>query len=117
MTHVTCRLTAKNRDHLRNPTLGDRVWTTFLQKDLSVITRIAHALSVLKRCCVRPSVRLSQGQRARQQQSRAAAGDARRRLHTTRGPRKFRTDGKEVQHSLVSLYRVVSVEHYHKLMT
>ena len=29
MTHVTCRLTAKNRDQLRNPTLGNRVWVTF----------------------------------------------------------------------------------------
>jgi len=29
MTHVTCRLTAKNRDLLRNPTLGNRVWATF----------------------------------------------------------------------------------------
>ena len=29
MTHVTCRLTAKNRDWLRNPTLGSRVWATF----------------------------------------------------------------------------------------
>ena len=28
MTHVTCRLTAKNRDQLRNPTLGSRVWAT-----------------------------------------------------------------------------------------
>jgi len=26
MTHVTCRLTAKNRDQLRNPTLCNRVW-------------------------------------------------------------------------------------------
>ena len=26
MTHITCRLTAKNRDQLRNPTLGNRVW-------------------------------------------------------------------------------------------
>jgi len=26
MTHVTCRLTAKVRDQLRNPTLGNRVW-------------------------------------------------------------------------------------------
>jgi len=25
---VTCRLTAKNRDHFRNPTLGNRVWAT-----------------------------------------------------------------------------------------
>ena len=30
MTHVTCRLTAKNRDQLRNPTLGNGVWATFL---------------------------------------------------------------------------------------
>ena len=29
MTHVTCRLTAKNRDHPRNSTLGNRVWATF----------------------------------------------------------------------------------------
>ena len=32
MTHVTCRLTAKNRDQLRNPTLGNRVWATFLKR-------------------------------------------------------------------------------------
>ena len=30
MTQVTCRLTAKNRDQLRYPTLGNRVWATFL---------------------------------------------------------------------------------------
>ena len=29
MTHVTCRLTAKNRDQLRNPRLGNRVCATF----------------------------------------------------------------------------------------
>ena len=29
MTHVTCRLTAENRDQLRNLTLGNRVWATF----------------------------------------------------------------------------------------
>jgi len=29
ITHVTCRLTAKNQDQLRNPTLGNRVWATF----------------------------------------------------------------------------------------
>jgi len=29
MTHITCRLTAKNRDQRRNPTLGNRVWATF----------------------------------------------------------------------------------------
>ena len=30
MIHVTCRLTAKNRDQLWNPTLGNRVWATFI---------------------------------------------------------------------------------------
>jgi len=29
MIHVTCRLTAKNRDQLRNPTLGNRVRAVF----------------------------------------------------------------------------------------
>jgi len=29
MTHITCRLTAKNRDQLRKPTLCNRVWATF----------------------------------------------------------------------------------------
>ena len=29
MTHVTCRLTAKNRDQIRNPTLSSRVRATF----------------------------------------------------------------------------------------
>ena len=29
ITHVTCRLTANNRDQLRNHTLGNRVWATF----------------------------------------------------------------------------------------
>jgi len=33
MTHVTCRLTAKNRDQLRNPTIGNRVWATFFYPD------------------------------------------------------------------------------------
>jgi len=29
MTHITCRLTAKNRDQLRNSTLGNRVYAAF----------------------------------------------------------------------------------------
>jgi len=40
MIHVTCRLTAKNRDQLPNPTLGSRVWATFTffnHKNISVI--------------------------------------------------------------------------------
>ena len=32
MTHVTSRLTAKNRDQLRNPTIGNRVWATITFK-------------------------------------------------------------------------------------
>jgi len=28
-THITCRLTAENRDQLRNSALGNRVWATF----------------------------------------------------------------------------------------
>jgi len=37
MIHVTCRLTAKNRDQLRNPTLGNRVWATVLGSDGTVV--------------------------------------------------------------------------------
>jgi len=29
MTHITCRLTAKNQDQLRNPVLSNRVRATF----------------------------------------------------------------------------------------
>jgi len=29
MTHITCRLTAKNRDQLGNPMLGNQVRATF----------------------------------------------------------------------------------------
>jgi len=36
MTHVTCRLTAKNRDQLRNPTLGNQVRATFTSTYLLV---------------------------------------------------------------------------------
>jgi len=35
MSHITCRLTAKNRDQLRNPTLGNQVWATFTFLPLS----------------------------------------------------------------------------------
>jgi len=39
MTHVTCRLTAENRDQLRNPTLDNRVWATFTFLFLFILTR------------------------------------------------------------------------------
>ena len=29
MTHISCRLTAKNQDQLRNPMLGNWVWASF----------------------------------------------------------------------------------------
>ena len=29
MTHITCRMTVKNRDQLRDPTIGNRLWATF----------------------------------------------------------------------------------------
>ena len=46
MTHITCRLTAKNRDQLRNPTLGNRVWAifTFLQARINVVNCLVHFL-------------------------------------------------------------------------
>ena len=37
MIRVTCRLTAKNRDQLRNHTLGNRVWATFLLFIITII--------------------------------------------------------------------------------
>ena len=47
MTHVTSRLTAKNRDQLRNPTLGNRVWATY-----TFFTFIAISLFVSKNISV-----------------------------------------------------------------
>jgi len=29
MTHITCMLTVNNRDQLRDPTIGNRLWATF----------------------------------------------------------------------------------------
>ena len=47
MTHVTCRLTAKNRDQLRNPTLGNRVWATFLRVSPLIPTHYHSSTAVL----------------------------------------------------------------------
>ena len=50
MTHVTCRLTAKNRDQLRNHALGNRVRAIPL-----LFLRVSmHAASALKRLSVCP---------------------------------------------------------------
>ena len=37
MTHITCRLTAKNWDQLRNPTFRNRIWATFLHNVLQLL--------------------------------------------------------------------------------
>jgi len=53
MAHDTCRLTAKNRDQLRNPTFGgDRVWATFfnVRRLAGVKSRTARAVSVTRAC-------------------------------------------------------------------
>jgi len=47
MTHVTCRLTARNRDQLRNPTLCNRGWTNFFYY-LNNYTLAVSALQLMK---------------------------------------------------------------------
>ena len=58
MTHVTCRvtkddiapifeLTAKNRDQLRNPTLGNRVWAGYLYLFYANMARHVHDVSLV----------------------------------------------------------------------
>ena len=66
---------------------GQRPAATAPQQHAGQQQRIAYAVSVLRRCV--SDVCLYQGQRAWQQQSRAAAGDAHRRLHMTRGRVNF----------------------------
>ena len=54
MTHVTCRLTAKNRDQLRKPTLGNRAWAAFTFSTLtagSLLSAQASASGVMPACC------------------------------------------------------------------
>jgi len=48
MTHATCRLTAKNRDQLRNPTLGIRVWAIFTFYPLTIIDTIRYILLTIQ---------------------------------------------------------------------
>jgi len=51
MTHVTCRLTAKNRDQLRNPTFGNRIWATFTlftRNSVKIATRPVFLMQGLK---------------------------------------------------------------------
>ena len=57
MTHVTCRLTAKNRDQLRNPTLGNRVWATFTFSYFTMTVCCVEGTAELPRQLVRDSER------------------------------------------------------------
>ena len=52
MTHVTCRLTDKNRDQLRNPTLGSRVWAAFTLLDGVMCTQNVPKLCQVMVSCV-----------------------------------------------------------------
>ena len=45
LTHITCRLTAKNRDRPLNPTLGNQVWATFI---FLAINDVQHELELLQ---------------------------------------------------------------------
>jgi len=53
MTHVTCRLTAKNRDQLRNPALGNRVWATLFLKKLGFFKTRLYSRGVCAACVCR----------------------------------------------------------------
>jgi len=58
MTHVTCRLTAKYRDQLRDPTLGNRVWATFTFLHTAGLLRIDRiVLSTVRSSVVSPTSR------------------------------------------------------------
>ena len=55
MTHVTCRLTAKNRDQLRNPTLGSQVCATLFNitdHAVSVFIVYERVHTAMKDCAV-----------------------------------------------------------------
>ena len=64
MTHVTCRLTTKNRDQLRNPTLGTRVWAIFLRRAGTVVDGVDKAAQFeLDSVADRQPMQLDQGRR------------------------------------------------------
>ena len=51
MTHVTCRLTAKNRNRHRNPRFGSRVWATFtFTFTIAILTAINSVARTLVTC-------------------------------------------------------------------
>ena len=86
MTHVTCRLTAKNRDQLRNSTLGNRVWATFtFFTTVCVCARqvvlIIRSQQVTRTCRRRLRVRFTARRRRRSQ-----SGMRRRRRQPLRQP-------------------------------
>ena len=58
MNHVTCRLTAKNRDQLRNATLGNRVWASFYESMAGEKAGMSPGNSVIIMTCVPVAMRL-----------------------------------------------------------
>jgi len=65
MTHVTCRLPAKNRDQYRNPTLGNRVWATFTFR-LSLTDDCRHFITLSVFLCLQHDGVPSRGSSIRQ---------------------------------------------------
>jgi len=57
MTHVTCRLTTKNRDQLRNSTLGNRAWVTFYLYNIGLLSLIqsVEPVAVMPRNVILPT--------------------------------------------------------------
>jgi len=52
MTRITCRLTVKNRDQPRNPTLGNRVWAAFTFS-ISVFYESTESHAFARGVCIR----------------------------------------------------------------
>ena len=90
MTHVTCRLTAKNWDQLWNHTLGSRVWAIFTF--FSGIKSAGNTTYPSRSVC-----RQHRAERTRATQRRRRRGDTRRELHGNRDrlrPRRRRGRGE-----------------------
>ena len=65
MTNFICRLTARNRDQLRNPTLGNRVWDTVYLLSITTCCKIGKTvlkLGLRVRIKVGPGKQMSGGE-------------------------------------------------------
>jgi len=83
MIQVTCRLTAKNRDLLRNPTLGNRIWATLPfptrrqapRLDESIVKGVPGTKSAMHHCLVVSRSRLQAGQQCTVESKNSVAYD------------------------------------------